>query len=107
MKLKTTKELKIGDWSLEGTELKGKFKVARVKEILVDNFEEIDLDTRTIKAVGRKSVKGEDIGAIQSNDGIIRVLNSKEIKALQILRTKLKTLHALEEKKVIGDGVCV
>ncbi len=103
MKLKTTKELQIGDWILEGTGLKGKFKIAKVKEILVDNFEEIDLDKGTIKSVGRKSVKGEHIGSIKSNDAIIRVLNNKEIKALQILRTKLKTLDALEDKKVINE----
>ncbi len=104
MKLKTTKELQIGDWILEGTGLKGKFRISRVREILVDNFEEIDLDAGTIKAVGKKTNSGEDIGAIKSNDGMIRVLNSKEIKALQILRTKLKTLNSLEDKKVIGEA---
>ncbi len=103
MKLKTTKELRIGDWILEGAGLKGKFRISRVREILVDNFEEIDLDAGTIKAVGRKSVKGDDIGAIRSNDGLMRVLNNKEIKALQILRAKLKTLDALEDKKVIDE----
>jgi len=104
MKLKTTKELQIGDWILEGTGLKGKFRVARVKEILVNNFEEIDLDAGTINALGRKNVKGEHIGAIKKNDGVVRVLNSKEVKALQILRTKLKTLNALEDKKVIDES---
>jgi len=104
MKLKTTKELQIGDWILEGKGLKGKFRISRVREILVDNFEELDLDAGTIKAVGKKFMKGFDIGVIRSNDGIIRVLNSKEIKALQILRTKLKTLNALEDKKVIQEN---
>ena len=104
MKLKTTKELQIGDWILEGTGLKGKFRISRVREIMVDNFEEIDLDAGTIKAVGKKSTSGEDMGAIQSNDGMIRVLNNKEVKALQILRTKLKTLNSLEDKKVIGEA---
>lgn len=104
MKLKTTKELQIGDWILEGAGLKGKFRISRVKEILVDNFEEIDLNAGTIKALGKKSMKGDDIGAIKSNDGMIRVLNNKEIKALQILRTKLKTLNSLEDKKVIDEN---
>jgi len=103
MKLKTTKELQIGDWILEGKGLKGKFRISRVREILVDNFEEIDLDAGTIKALGKKSVKGDDIGVIRDNDGLMRVLNSKEIKALQILRTKLKTLNSLEEKEVIDE----
>ncbi len=101
MKRKTTKELQIGDWILEGKGLKGKFRISKVKEILVNNFEEIDLDKMTIKAVGTKSTKGENIGVIKSNDGVLKVLNSKEIKALQILRTKLKTLNSLEDKEVI------
>jgi hypothetical protein len=103
MKLKTTKELRIGDWIVEGAGLKGKFRIAKVKEILLSDFEEIDLDAGTIKLMGKKSANGEDIGAIKSNDGLIRVLNSKEIKALQILRIKLKTLNSLEDKKVIDD----
>ena|SRR3990167_8597649 len=104
MKLKTTKELGIGDWILEGKGIKsGKFRIARVKEILVDNFEEIDLDNGTLTPCGKQSTKGENIGAIQGNAGLIRVLNSKEIKALQILRTKLKTLKGLEDKKVLID----
>ncbi len=103
MKFKTTKELQIGDWILEGEGLKGKFRIARVFEIVVDNFEEIDLDAGTIKALGAKSNQGKNMGAILKNDGLIRVLNSKEIKALQILRTKLKTLNSLEDKKVIED----
>lgn len=103
MKLKTTKELQIGDWVLEGTGLKGKFRVARVKTILLNNFEEIDLDAGTITALGKKSAGGDDMGVIKRNDGVIKVLNSKEVKALQILRTKLKTLHSLEEEKVINE----
>ena len=104
MKLKTTKELQIGDWILEGKNIKeGKFRVARVREILADNFEEIDLDAGTIRALGRKSADGDDMGVIRKNEGLIRVLNSKEVKALQILRTKLKTLNALEDKKVIDE----
>ena len=109
MRLKTTKELQIGDWILERTGalerkgLKGKFRIARVKEILVDNFEEIDLKKGTIKEIGQKSRNGNTIGAIQGNDGLIRILNNKEIKALQILRTKLKTLNSLEDNKVIEE----
>jgi len=93
--MKTTEinKLKIGDWVLSGKfgvdKMKGVFRVARVSGIRFNNFEEIDLNKGNIEIIGE--------GRINDGDGIISVLNRKEIKALNILRTKLKTLKGLED----------
>lgn len=93
MKLIETSKLKIGDWILDGNSIKkGKFIIARVNKIEFDNFEEIDLDKMDIKDKGK--------GIISKSDGIINLLNKREIKQIQILRTKLKTLKGLEDKKI-------
>jgi len=92
MKKISTDKLKIGDWVLEGTGMKGKFKVARVKQYVFDNFEKIDLEKWNIEDRGD--------GIVEKGDGVMNVLNKKEIKALQILRTKLKTLKGLEDDQI-------
>ena len=97
MKYKKIKDLKKGEWIISGNKtdrLNGKFKIGRVKEIKVtlEDYEELDLNKGDIK------INGE--GIFTGIDGVTQVLNEKEIKALQILRTKLKTLKGLENNTI-------
>jgi len=97
MKYKEIKKLKKGEWTISGNKedkLKGKFRIGRVKEIIVtlENYEEIDL--------GKGNIEIYNGGQFEGIDGVTQVLNQKEIKALQILRTKLKTLKGLEDKPI-------
>ncbi len=96
MKVVEIDKLKIGDWTiskdLENGKFMGKFKVARVSGIEFDNFEEIDLNKGNIKIIGK--------GTIEESDGVVSILNKKEVKALNILRTKLKTIKGLEDNQI-------
>ena len=97
MKYKKIRDLKKGEWIISGNKtdrLNGKFKVGRVKEINVtlESYEELDIGKGDIV------INGE--GIFTGIDGVTQVLNEKEIKALQILRTKLKTLKGLEDDKI-------
>ncbi len=96
MKIVEIDKLKIGDWivtkDLENGKFKGKFKVARVSKIEFDNFEEIDLNKGEIEIIGN--------GVVDTSGGVINVLNKKEMKALNILRTKLKMIKGLEDDTI-------
>ncbi|KKL86079.1 hypothetical protein LCGC14_1948310 [marine sediment metagenome] len=97
MKKIWTDKLKIGDWVIMGIlsergKFQGRFKVARVRGYDFDNFEELDLDKGDIKIIGE--------GEITKSDGIVNVLNKKELKALNIFRIKLKTLKGLEDDTI-------
>ena len=96
MKIVSCDDLKIGDWivtkDLENGKFKGKFKVARVSKIEFDNFEEIDLNKGEIEIIGN--------GVVDTSGGVINVLNKKEMKVLNILRTKLKMIKGLEDDTI-------
>ena len=92
MKTVEVDKLKIGDWILAGnTEMGRKFQVARVSGINFDKVEDFDLIKGDISEEGRGEIK---------ENRHIQLLNKKELKALHILRTKLKTLKGLEEKPI-------
>jgi len=95
--MKFKKNLDIGDWIVsgdKGTIKSGKFKIARVKGILFDNWEEIDLDKREVRSLGKEAES-------TTAGGYWKVLNEREMKKLHILRTKLATLNALDDEEVI------
>ena len=100
MKKTEIDKLKIGDWVItkelsERGKFQGRFKVGRVKGYDFDNFEELDLNKGDIHIIGEAEIK--------ESNGVINVLNKKEIKALNILRTKLKTLKGLEDDNIIKE----
>ena len=96
MKWTGIRKLKKGDWiitrDLEDGKFVGKFIIGRVSEIKVnlDNYEEIDI----IKG----DIQVSESGYFKDSDGHTGVLNNKEVKALSILRTKLKTLKGLKDE---------
>ena len=96
MKWIRIRNLKKGDWiitrDLEDGKFVGKFVIGRVSEMKVnlDNYEEIDINKGDIEV--SKS------GYFKDNEGHTGVLNNKEVKALSILRTKLKTLKGLKDE---------
>lgn len=97
MKLVETDKLKLGDWILMGGEkMKGKFKVAKLQAYDFEEYEELDINKGDIKIIGKGSIRNGG----KESDGVYNVLNKKEIKALNILRTKLKTLKGLEDNKL-------
>lgn len=91
MRKTLTRNLRIGDWIHEGRK-DGKAVFGRVKNIPLEEFTEIDIVNGKIISEGN--------GVIEKDDGLISVLNKKEIKSFKILRTKLKTLKSLEDEPV-------
>lgn len=96
MKWIEIKKLRKGDWiitkDLENGNFVGKFVTAKVKEMKVtlEEYEEIDINKGDIKV--------SEEGYFKNSEGITGILNKKEIKALSILRTKLKTLKGLKDE---------
>ena len=98
MKWTEIRNLRKGDWiitrELENGKFVGKFKIGRVNkiEVKLENYEELDINKGNIEAWGS--------GLFTGIDGGIWTLNRKEVKALSILRTKLKTLKGLDDKRI-------
>lgn len=96
MKTIETKKLKIGDWVLlKGENIKdGKFSIAKVelKKVELKDWETLDLKNGKIEIIGKGEFTGES--------GNVTLLNKKEIKAIEILRKKLKILNNLDDSSV-------
>lgn len=92
--MKYRDRLKVGDWIFEGRKSEivkgGKFRIARVSGIVFDNWEELDLTNQKIEILGSE-------GILKGEKGFAQVLNDKELKNIQVLRTKLKILNNLDD----------
>jgi hypothetical protein len=88
MKWKEISKLKVGDFILFG-DMDKEFQVAKISSINTREWFKINKETKEIENKGQ--------GELIDTDGVVKILNEKEIKKFMILKTKLLTIKELEE----------